>query len=135
MRQHKYFTDDAGTVYAYEADGSQDGYISPTLRAMTEEEIQAHLNPPPAVVAPPQQCTPAQGLVALFAIKGITEDQVLAAIEQIPDPVQRYTAKIGYQRATSWELKSPTMQFLAQLLQLSETDMDELFSYAVTVQV
>ena len=83
----------------------------------------------------PQQCTPAQGLVALFALKQITEDHVLDAIAQIPDPVQHYTAKIGYQRATTWERNSPTMQTMAQLLQLSDEDLDELFSYAVTVQV
>ena len=80
-------------------------------------------------------CTPAQGLVALFALKQITEDNVLAAIGQIPDPVQQYTARIGYQRATVWERNSPTMQALAQLLQLSETDLDALFAYAVEVQV
>lgn len=89
----------------------------------------------PVPVIAPVTCTPAQGLVALFALNGITEDDVLAAIERIPDPVQRYTAKIGYQRATSWERSSPTMQAMAQLLQLSSDDLDELFAYAVTVRV
>ena len=83
----------------------------------------------------PKNCTPAQGLVALFALKQITEEHVLDAIAQIPDPVQQYTAKIGYQRATVWERNSPTMTAMAQLLQLSDEDLDELFSYAVTVQV
>ena len=83
----------------------------------------------------PQSCTPAQGLVALFALKNITEDNVLTAIDQIPDPVQQYTARIGYQRATVWERNSPTMQAMAQLLQLSGTDLDALFAYAVEVQV
>lgn len=84
---------------------------------------------------PSQSCTPAQGLVALFALKQITEEDVLAAISQIPDPVAQYTARIGYQRATSWERGSPTMQAMAQLLQLSEADLDELFAYAAAVQV
>lgn len=95
--------------------GAQPGYISEKL--------------------PPKVCTPAQGLVALFALKGITEDDVLAAIDRIPESVQRYTARIGYQRATSWERNSPTMQVMALLLQLSETDLDDLFDHAVTVQV
>lgn len=85
--------------------------------------------------AAPTKCTPAQGLVALFAIKHITEDDVLAEIALIPDEVQRYTAKIGYQRATMWERQSPTMQAMAQLLQLSESDLDELFTYAASVNV
>lgn len=80
-------------------------------------------------------CSPTQGLVALYALKQITEDHVLEAISQIPDQVQQYTARIGYQRATTWERGSPTMQSMAQLLQLSEEDLDELFAYAVTVQV
>lgn len=83
----------------------------------------------------PMLCSPAQGLVALFALKQITEDHVLEAIAQIPDPVQQYTARIGYQRATTWERGSPTMLAMAQLLQLNDEDLDALFSYAVTVQV
>ena len=83
----------------------------------------------------PNKCSPAKGLVALFALKRITEDDVLAAIGRIEDPVQQYTARIGYQRATIWERGSPTMQAMAQLLQLSEVDLDELFTYAVAVQV
>lgn len=91
--------------------------------------------PQPAAVPAPQSCTPAQGLVALFALKNITEENVLAAIDQIPDPVQQYTARIGYQRATSWERNSPTMQAMAQLLQLSDEDLDALFIHAVKVAV
>ena len=83
----------------------------------------------------PQSCTPAQGLVALFALKSITEDNVRAAIGQIPDPVQQYTARIGYQRATTWERNSPTMKAMAQLLQLSDEDLDALFNYAASVTV
>lgn len=83
----------------------------------------------------PSRCTPSQGLVALFALKNITEDHVLAAIGQIPDPVQQYTAKIGYQRATTWERNSPTMLAMSQLLQLSEHDLDALFTYAAGVNV
>lgn len=95
------------------------------------------LNPPPAPQpAPaPTSCTPAQGLIALYAIKQLTEQDILGAIAQIPDPVQRYTATIGYQRATTWERGSATMQAMAQLLALTEEDLDALFTYAVEVRV
>lgn len=89
---------------------------------------------PPCVVAH-TSCTPSQGLIALFALKRITEANVLTAISNIPDEDQRYTAQIGYQRATVWDRASPTIQAMAQLLQLSEEDLDALFAYAVTVQV
>lgn len=111
---------DTGNVYMQADDGSLVPYV-PTPTQPTNIK--------------PRLCTPAQGLVALFAIKRITEDDVLAAIDRIPDEVQRYTARIGYQRTTTWERSSPTMQAMAQLLQLSETDLDELFAYAVNVQV
>ena len=84
---------------------------------------------------PPTTCTPAQGLVALYAIKQLTEQNILDAIGQIPDPVQRYTATIGYQRATTWERSSATMQAMAQLLGLTEPDLDGLFAYASGVVV
>ena len=84
---------------------------------------------------PPTTCTPAQGLIALYAIKQITEQDILDAIAQIPDPVQRYTAIIGYQRATAWERGSATMATMAQLLGLTEAGLDDLFAYAAGVEV
>ena len=83
----------------------------------------------------PTSCTPAQGLIALYALKQLTEQDILDAIAQIPDPVQRYTATIGYQRATTWERGSATMATMAQLLELTEADLDDLFAYAVEVKV
>lgn len=99
-------------------------------------EVEATYTPPPLpepVV--PAICTPAQGLVALYAVKGITESAVNTAIAAIPDPVQRYTAQIGFQRATEWHRGSATMQAMAALLGLSESDLDALFTYAAGVQV
>lgn len=44
---HKYYRNpETGEVYAYEADGSQDEYIKPSLSRMADAEVQAHLNPP-----------------------------------------------------------------------------------------
>lgn len=37
---------ESSEVFAYEADGSQDEYIKPSLSRMTDAEVQAHLNPP-----------------------------------------------------------------------------------------
>lgn len=35
-----------GIAHAYEADGSQDAYISADAAPMTPEEVESHLNPP-----------------------------------------------------------------------------------------
>ena len=95
---------------------------------------------PPAVDVPdvpgvPQSCSPAQGLVALFAVKGIREADISAAIDSIPDEVQRYTAQIAFGRATAWQRGSATMQALANLVGLTDQDLDDLFAYAAGVLV
>ena len=80
-------------------------------------------------------CSPAQGLVALFAIKQITESDVNAAIAGITDSVARYTTQIAFARATEWRRDSASMQQLAALLGLTEADLAALFEFAVTVAV
>ena len=125
----QYFLD-AGIVRAFSVDDSSEW--SKDMEPISEERAIALAS---QERNQPKRCTPAQGLVALFALKQITEDHVLDAIAQIPDPVQQYTARIGYQRATTWERGSQTMIVMAQLLQLSDEDLDTLFSYAAGVQV
>ena len=83
----------------------------------------------------PPICSPAQGLVALFAIKQITEADVNAAIAGITDSVLRYTTQIAFARATEWRRDSAAMQQLATLLGLTEADLDALFEFAATVAV
>ena len=87
------------------------------------------------VITPQQACSPAQGLVALFAIKQITESDVNATIAAITDPVARYTSQVAFARATEWRRDSASMQQLATLLGLTESDLDALFEFAVTVAV
>ena len=99
-------------------------------------EVQDVLSAPtPATPATPAVCSPAQGLVALFAIKQITESDVNAAIAAITDPVARYTSQIAFARATEWRRDSVSIQQLSALLGLTESDLDALFEFAVTVAV
>lgn len=84
---------------------------------------------------PMQVCSPAQGLVALFAIKQITESDVNATIAAITDPVARYTSQVAFARATEWRRDSASIQQLAALLGLTESDLDALFAFAVKVAV
>lgn len=86
--------------------------------------------PKPAPV--PDEVTPAQGLMALYVLKNITEDDILAAIDSISNPPTKYQAQIAYRKATRWQRNSATMQTTAALLGLSEYDMDALFTLAVT---
>ena len=86
-----------------------------------------------ALVSP--SCTPAQGLVALYVLHGITEQDIAAAIAAIPDSEQRYTAQVAFSRATEWRRDSSTMQIMAGLLGLDGAALDALFAKAVTVLV
>lgn len=130
----KYFKDTQGNVYAYEADDSDIQYRKPGLIRITKEEAMEIANPPlPPTV--PSECSPAQGLIALWNLKRISEVEIEAAMERIEDPDHRYAAKIGYSRANPWKRSSATMQTLASLIGLSDQDLDELFSLAVTIQV
>lgn len=47
----KYLLSDSGEVFAYAADGSDDGFIQPGLRPMTDEEVEAYLHPAKALDA------------------------------------------------------------------------------------
>ena len=91
--------------------------------------------PTPPTPSTPSVCSPAQGLVALYALKQITEADVNATIAAITDPVARYTTQIAFARATEWGRDSASMQQLATLLGLTESDLDALFEFAVTVAV
>ena len=97
---------------------------------MTQQEIDAARR-----ARVPQSCTAAQGERALFDLRGLTDSDVLAAIDLIEDADNRYRARSAYQRATEWRRDSETTQTLAAILALSESDMDELFAYAVTLRV
>ena len=96
-------------------------------------EVQDALTAP--TPATPSVCSPAQGLVALFALKQITEADVNATIAAITDPVARYTSQVAFARATEWRRDSVSIQQLSALLELTESDLDALFAFAVTVAV
>ena len=81
------------------------------------------------------RCSPAQGLVALFILKNITESDIAAAIEGVANPLDRYICQIGYTRATEWERESDSFKRIAELLNLTEQDINNLFDIAVTVKV
>ena len=121
------------------------GAVTNTILATEEFAEQQHpgawrlaeVQDVPAEPAPatPTVCSPAQGLVALFALKQITEADVNATIAAITDPVARYTSQIAFARATEWRRDSASIQQLATLLGLTESDLDALFEFAAKVTV
>lgn len=47
----KYYKKPDDSVWAFESDGSQDEFITPDMVALTQSEIDAHINPPPDYAA------------------------------------------------------------------------------------
>jgi len=87
--------------------------------------------------APPvaDACSPAQGLIALFDLRGITEADIVGMIDAVPDDAARYRARIAFTRASDWRRDHPVIIMLAQELGMSEADVDALFAHAATVEV
>lgn len=121
----------------------ENGAVANTIVA-TPEFAEAHypgawqiaaVQPKDVAPAAPQACTPAQGLVALYVLKGITEADLQAAVDGVTDPMTRYTAKIGFSRATEWRRDSQTVELLANIIPLTQDELDQLFAFAPTVAV
>ncbi len=80
----------------------------------------------------PQAVTPAQGLMALYVLHQITEDDIHTAIKAIEDATMRYQAMIAFTRATVWERSSEALGVVAQLMELTESDLDAAFTRGAT---
>ncbi|MAK54662.1 MAG: hypothetical protein CML17_02215 [Pusillimonas sp.] len=107
-----------------------------TYNLQTGETKTETYTPEPSPPDPiPLTATPAQGLMALYQLKGITEDDIESAIASISDPGKRYAAQIAYRKTTVWERGSQSMQSIGVLLQLTEKDFDDLFALAPTIKL
>ena len=73
--------------------------------------------------------TKRQALLALFDLKGIKEDAILAAINAIEEEHARYRTLVDWQGAATIENDSPTVLLLAAALNIT-ADLPTLFDYA-----
>ncbi len=73
--------------------------------------------------------TKRQALLALYDLKSIREDAILAAINSIEDEHARYRTLVDWQGAATIENDSPTVLLLASALNIT-ADLPTLFDYA-----
>ncbi|WP_454708699.1 hypothetical protein [Delftia acidovorans] len=73
--------------------------------------------------------TKRQALLALYDLKSIREDAILAAINSIEDVHARYRTLVDWQGAATIENDSPTVLLLAEALNIT-ADLPGLFDYA-----
>lgn len=73
--------------------------------------------------------TKRQALLALYDLKSIREEAILAAINSIEDEHARYRTLVDWQGAATIENDSPTVLLLADALNIT-ADLPALFEYA-----
>ncbi|TDF26240.1 hypothetical protein EZI45_19155 [Delftia tsuruhatensis] len=73
--------------------------------------------------------TKRQALLALYDLKSIREEAILAAINSIEDEHARYRTLVDWQGAATIENDSPTVLLLAAALNIT-ADLPTLFDYA-----
>lgn len=133
----KYFKDVAGVVHAFEADGSQDEYIHADLVAMSESEIELHLNPRPLVPTTDELCNridtaadTARARVAGDPLRAVEYDRARIAAEQfaaagyqgdVPPMVAAWAINGRTPREAADDILHEAAQYTAALIVLRET--------------
>lgn len=74
-----------------------------------------------------------QGLLALFKLKKIKDSDVDAVIDLIEDEDVRYEAKVNWTGASTFDNQSEFVNMVANLLELTEDDLNNLFALARTL--
>lgn len=110
-------------VFAYELDGSQDNLIGDKV-AMTEAEVEAHINPPIVVIAP-TVITPLQARLALneMLLRQAVEGAMLTATQDVKD---------FYEFALEWKRDNAQLLAMAISLGMDSVDIDNFFLLAST---
>lgn len=126
----KYYKSEAGEVFAYENDGSQDEHIPPELVAMTDIEVDAHLNPPPPPPVVPASVTMRQARIAL------SRAGLLPSVEEALATME---GQAGEEARIEWDYSSevfrhkPFVVGLGAAIGLTGEQIDELFITAAGI--
>ena len=136
----KYYLKNGKDVYAFEADGSQDSYITNDMVKMTEDEIDRHLNPKKYMsdeekrafyLASLRPLTRRQFKLTLLE-NGLL-DQIENSISAIEDDQTRALIQIEYTEATEFHRTSDSVAYMCQLLGLTDEQVDQMWEHALTL--
>lgn len=136
----KYYLKNGKDVYAFEADGSQDSYITNDMVKMTEDEIDRHLNPKKYMsdeekrafyLASLRPLTRRQFKLTLLE-NGLL-DQFENSISAIEDDQTRALIQIEYTEATEFHRTSDSVAYMCQLLGLTDEQVDQMWEHALTL--
>ncbi|MFG1317996.1 hypothetical protein [Xanthobacter autotrophicus] len=97
------------------------------------DERVVQYSPPPATPTIPDQVTRTQALLALLAMPTpITEAEILAAIDQIPDLIERERARILFNHPL-WKRADPFIAQIGAAFGLDGPAIDTLFQQAALI--
>ena len=125
MRYYKLNND----VFAFEADGSQDEFISPDMVLMTQAQVDEHLK---VEVLPLEQTLPplTRRQFKLALLHADLATQIEQAIADITDPKTKAVVNIEYTEATEFHRTSDSVKYMCNLLSLTDDEINEIWETA-----
>lgn len=136
---YKYFKNDAGDIFGFLMDGTQDQVISDALLPLTEDEVDRIVNPQNYMTEEQKAELVLRTMPVLkrrqfrltLVMNGYDLKQVESLINGIDDPIQRTIAQIEWQDATDFERTNPTLLMMADMLGLDANTVNELWEYGL----
>ena len=121
-------------IYEFESDGSQDYLITVEHIAMTDDEIDRHVNPQKYMSAEEKRkeyLLSIQPLTRrqfkLILLKHDLLDKVSEGLVKIEDKTLRMQAQIEFEDSTMFERLNPTLLLLYKAMGISESKLDSMW--------
>ncbi len=127
-------------IYAFEADGSQDDYITQDMVRMTSSEVDKHLNPKKYMsdeqlydiyVKSLKPLTRRQ--FKLVLLENNLLEQVETLINSVEDSTQRTRLLIEYSEATEFQRTSNSVKYMCNLSGLTEEQINQMWEQGLTL--
>ena len=117
-------------VFAFEVNGSQDGYIKTGMVKMTKKEVDAHLKVEVLTIEQTlRPLTRRQFKLALLNA-GLT-DKISLAISSIADPITKTVIEIEYNESTEFHRLSDSVTYMCGLLNLTNDEINTIWQEAL----
>lgn len=127
-------------VYAFNANGSQDEYITEDMVKMTDEEVDRHINPEKYLTEVEKYDNYLKSLPPLtrrqFKLALLTSnllDVIDNTIASIADPLVKARITIEYTEATEFVRTSDSVKYMLNILDLTEEQANTIWEQALTL--
>lgn len=135
----KYYKHD-NIVYAFEADGSQDEYITPHMVKMTDLEVDKHVNPKNYLTEEQKYQHYLRSLKPItrkqFKLGLLDEgllDSLELAISNIEDPLVKKRIEVEYTESTEFVRTSESVKTMFALINQTEEQINNLWENALAL--